>query len=133
MTEFIDVWWYKFDLFVAQDCAHFVNDEENPYMETMMHIQSESTILFFILIHIPLSRLHSSVSFLTGFIPIFTNMRTKYWFYEKANSFVCIFYPDAKNKVKKSREQTFESKDKTLDLAADIDYPIKFSRSEREA
>ena len=110
MSELFDLYWYKFDLFIAEDCDHFISTEDNPYMETMMRIQSYSTIIFFLMIHIPLSRLHSSVSFLTSFIPLFCNMRTKYWFHEKINNLICMIYKndkEAKNHLKKPREQSF--------------------------
>ena len=38
MAEWFDLYWYKFDLFVAEDCDHFISTEDNPYMETMMKI-----------------------------------------------------------------------------------------------
>lgn len=110
MSEWFDLYWYKFDLFIAEDCGHFISTEDNPYMETMMKIQSYSTIIVFMMIHIPLSRLHSSVSFLTSFLPLFCNMRTKYWFHEKANNLICIIYKndkEAKNHLKKPKEQSF--------------------------
>ena len=76
-------------------------------MEIMRGIQTKSTVIFFVMIHIPLSRMHSAFAFLTALIPIMLNVRTKYYFYERTNRVVCWITnkfmddPDAMNHVKK--------------------------------
>jgi hypothetical protein len=72
---------------------------------------------FFLLVHIPLSRMHSAFGFLTAFIPVMLNIRTKYWFYEQSNKVVCLIFrndDEAKNHIKKP-------KDLKLEEASDVD------------
>ena len=76
-------------------------------------------MIFFILVHIPLSRMHSAFGFLTAFIPIMLNIRTKYWFYETSNKIVCFFYkndPEAKNHIKKPKDLKMEEKTSDVDM-----------------
>ena len=94
----------RFDVFTVKDCSHFFDEENNQYTELMCSVQTTSAILFFFCIHIPLCRFHSAFSFLTAFVPVMLNLKTKYWWYERANDFVLLFYkkdPEAKNYVKK--------------------------------
>ena len=90
-----------------QDADHFAEEHNNAYLEMMRNVQTKSTIIFFVFIHIPLSRMHSSFSFFTALIPIMLNVRTKYFFYEKTNRIVCWatnkFFddPEAVNHVKR--------------------------------
>mmetsp|Transcript_8728 Transcript_8728/g.14812 ORF Transcript_8728/g.14812 Transcript_8728/m.14812 type:complete len:93 (-) Transcript_8728:566-844(-) len=68
-------------------------------------------MLFFILVHIPLSRLHSGYSFLTALMPMMFNLKAKYWFYERANALVVALFKndkEARNFVQKSRELNYE-------------------------
>jgi len=107
MTEWFDHFWNRFELFVLRDCEHYFEDDRNPYVDVTRSIQSNSTMIFFILVHIPLSRMHSTFGFLTAFIPIMLNIRTKYWFYETCNKLVCLIFkndPEAKNHIKKPKD-----------------------------
>ena len=101
-----DLVWNKFDLFVMKDCDHFKDDDDNEICEVMRSVQTISAIIFFVTIHIPLSRFNSGFCFLTALIPICLNIGTKYWFYEKANQAVCFVFrwdPEAKNIIKKPK------------------------------
>ena len=72
------------------------------YLDIMRQVQSISAILFFVLVHIPLSREHSLFCFVTALLPMMLNIKTKYAFYEMANKVVCIFFnkdPEAKNHI----------------------------------
>jgi len=92
---------------MAKECSQFFDEEYNPYSELMRIIQTNSTIVFFIGLHIPLCRLHSAFCFLTSIFPMMLSLKTKYWFYERANDIVCIFYKndkEAKNYVKKQKD-----------------------------
>ena len=92
---------------MAKDCPHFFDEDKNPYSELMRVIQTNSTVIFFFGVHIPLCRLHSAFSFLTAMIPLMLSLKTKYWFYERANDLVCKFYrndKEAKNYVKKQKD-----------------------------
>lgn len=91
-------------------------------------------MIFFILVHIPLSRMHSTFGFLTAFIPIMLNIRTKYWFYETCNKLVCLVFkndPEAKNHIKKPKDLKVE--EHTSDnLMTDYSIYIKLSRDEKD-
>lgn len=109
ITEVFDNLTDKFDLFVITGCLHFVgvknagvSGESNDYCEVMRAVQSQSAIIFFILIHIPLSRYNSGYCFFTALLPMMLNLKTKYWFYEQANNLVVLFFKsdkEAKNHV----------------------------------
>ena len=69
-------------------------------------------MIFFVLIHMPLSRMHSSWCFVTALVPMALNLRTKFWFYEKANAFVCLFFGkdrEAKNHVQLPKHLRYRS------------------------
>jgi hypothetical protein len=38
LTEFVDHYWNKFDLFVLRDCEHYIDDDRNPYMDVMRSV-----------------------------------------------------------------------------------------------
>jgi hypothetical protein len=99
ITDYWDHMADKFDLFVITGCEHFItidnagiSGESNAYAEVFRQIQSSSTIIFFILINIPLSRMNCTFCFLTALVPMMINLRTKFWFYEKANNLVCMVF-----------------------------------------
>lgn len=101
----------------------------------MRNVQTISAIMFFLLMHIPLSRVHSLFSLLTGLIPLMLNLKTKYWFYERANDFVCLFFRRnafAKNVVK--RPKNLQEYNQTINLGEDIpaDTQINMTRDEWE-
>ena len=104
-SELFDFWWNKFDLFIL-NCEHLKNDDNNQYCEVMRAIQTISALIFFIAIHVPLSRLNTIFCFITALVPVMLNLGTKFWFYEKANQIVCFFFRydvEAKNIVKKPK------------------------------
>lgn len=47
-----------------------------------------SAVIFFMAIHIPLSRMSSYFMLATALLPMMLNIKTKYWFYEKSNKLV---------------------------------------------
>lgn len=111
ISELFDYWYDAFDIYVAENCPHFLDDDFNPYQDVTRRIQSTSALIFFVLIHIPLCRIHSLFTLLTAFLPLFLNMRTKIWFYEKANQWTAsiwlrIYKEDyeAVNMIKKNKE-----------------------------
>ena len=120
LSAWIDALTDEFDLFLIKECPHLTaeydsfdstENKHNPlsgdFAEVMRQIQSFSAIIFFILVHIPLSRLNSTFCFLTCLLPLLLNLKTKYWFYEKTNRFVLFFFrndPEAKNYVRKPKE-----------------------------
>jgi len=72
----------------------------------MRSVQTISAVAFFLGVHIPLSRIHSGFSFATAFLPVMLSLKTKYWFYEKANQLVCLVYRHdkfAKNVIKRPK------------------------------
>ena len=82
--------WYenlhnKLDLFTVRDCEHFLNEGKCSITEVMRSIQTTSAIIFFLAVHIPLCRWNVGFSLVSAFMPLMLNLRTKYWFYEKAN------------------------------------------------
>lgn len=88
--------------------------------------------------HIPLSRLNVGFSVITAFLPLMLNLRTKYWFYEKANQLVCWVWkddPEAVNIVKKARGLQVQEEVSLSDLTEEepevID--IRLSTDEKES
>ena len=122
LTGWIDYLGDRFDLFILEDCPHLLhanesydyeNDESSSsminasYAEVMRQIQTFSAIIFFVLVHIPLSRINSGFQFISCLLPMMLNLKTKYWFYEKTNRFMIKFFPndmEAKNYVQKPKE-----------------------------
>ena len=78
----------------------------------MRQVQTQSAMIFFVLVHIPLSRMNSLFCFLTALMPMMLNLKSKYWFYERANDFIVLVYgrwdPEAKNYVQKPSEFKYE-------------------------
>ena len=90
-------------------------------------------MIFFILVHIPLSRYHSMFCFLTAIVPLALNLKTKYWLYEKTNDFVLIFFRNdklAKNYVQKPRDFNYSDKKVNLEDAPTND--IYLTKEEAE-
>ena len=88
-TEYFDHLSDSFDLYVITGCSHFIeiedaglSGESNVYVDIMREIQTKATVIFFILVHIPLSRFNSIFCAITSFVPMMLNIKTKYWFYE---------------------------------------------------
>jgi len=106
-------------------------------------MQSVSAIIFAVLIHIPLARIHSLMIFLTGMLPLMLNMRSKIWFYEKANSLVAMIwlriYKDdyeVVNIIKKNKEMKYPNQVQEINLdsgkGGDTDMMFKLSKNEEE-
>ena len=113
-SELFDYYSDCFDVYVAENCPHFLEDDFNPLQDITRKIQTISALIFFMLLHIPLCRIHSTFTVLTGLLSLFLNMRTKIWFYEKANKIMAqiwlrIFKEDfeAVNVIKKSKEMRY--------------------------
>lgn len=86
------------------------------------------------LIHIPLSRMHSCWCFLTAFVPLCLNLRTKFWFYEKANDLVCLFFKsdrEAKNHIQIPKHLKYRTSDENIDEGIPTD--ILLSKEESES
>ena len=106
ISELVDQYSDRFDVYTARECRHFFEEDNNLYTDLMRSVQTTSAIMLFIWLHVPLCRFHSAFSIVTAGIPVMLNMKTKYWFYERANDFVLFFYrndPEAKNYVKKQK------------------------------
>lgn len=134
ISEWFDNLSNKFDLYVIEQCDHFLDDGTNSFLESMRSIQTISAIVFFFAIHIPLSRLHNGFSFFTCIIPIMLNLNSKIWFYEKANQFVCKVFkndPYAKNHIKKPKSMVQNQPVNLED--SDISDHIKMSHDELES
>lgn len=122
LTGWLDYTQDRFDLFILLDCPHLLHANESfnhdngdsnssmtnaSYAEVMRQIQTFSAIIFFVLVHIPLSRINTLFQFFSCLTPMMLNLKTKYWFYEKTNRFVLLFFPndpEAKNYVQKPKE-----------------------------
>lgn len=56
LTEYVDYMTDSFDVFLIEDCEHYTQTSKNQFTEVMRQVQTQSAIVFFILIHVPLSR-----------------------------------------------------------------------------
>jgi hypothetical protein len=118
-TDYFDNLTDRFDLNLILNCTQFVDLSSNQFIEAMRKVQTISAVIFFVLIHIPLSRYHSSMCFLTALMPLSMNLKTKYWFYEKANDFVLLFFKKdkhAKNYVQKPKDFQYDDDDKGMNF-----------------
>uniref|UniRef100_A0A7S3FTX4 Uncharacterized protein n=1 Tax=Strombidium rassoulzadegani TaxID=1082188 RepID=A0A7S3FTX4_9SPIT len=100
-----------------------------------MHIQSISAAVFFVLIHVPLSRMHSSFGFLTALVPMMLNTRTKYLIFDRLNFIVSKWaFPhdkEARNRVRMPRGvKQVDSKDMEDE---ELQSFISLSRDERDS
>ena len=92
------------------------------------------------MIHVPLCRIHSMFTILTGLLSLLLSMRTKIWFYEKANKIVSrlwlLIYKEefeAVNIIKKSKANSYRDSKKVTNLdQTDVEFKMKLSRSEEE-
>lgn len=113
-TEYFEYLNTKLDLYTVKDCNHFLMDGRNSITEQMRYMQTVSAIIFFFSIHVPLSRLNVGFCLLTAFFPLCLNLRTKYWFYEKSNRFVCKIWkddPEARNYIKRPKNMKIYDQD----------------------
>ncbi|CDW75090.1 UNKNOWN [Stylonychia lemnae] len=74
LNEIIDLFLNQFDQFVVEQCQHFLDSE---FMNVMRNIQNTSAILFFILVHIPLSRVSQFFALVTTMIPLILDKKNK--------------------------------------------------------
>lgn len=140
ISELFDYWSDAFDVYVAENCPHFLDDDFNPYQDISRSIQSSSAIIFFFMIHVPLCRIHSLFTLLTAFLALFLNMRTKIWFYEKANQFTALIWLrlfredyEVVNIIKKNKEMKYKEHANNQSLDKDeSELVFKLSRSEEE-
>lgn len=140
ISELFDYWSDNFDVYVADNCPHFLEDDFNPYQDISRRVQTVSALIFFGMIHIPLCRIHSAFTILTALLSLLLSMRTKIWFYEKANIITSkiwlrIYKEDfeAVNIIKKSKEMRYQDSKKVTNLDQnDIEFKMKLSRNEEE-
>jgi hypothetical protein len=74
LADLVDFIEFKIDHFFLKNCEHF---KDKLFMNSMRSMQSTSAIIFFLLIHIPLSRISSLFSLLTALIPLILTSRNK--------------------------------------------------------
>lgn len=141
-SEYFDYLSDEFDLFIITKCLHFLEIEHagmkgecNQYQQLMRTIQSRSALIFFVLVHIPLSRFHSGFCFLTALIPMMLNLQTKFWVYEKTNRAVCYFFKgdkEAKNHVQIPKHLSFENSEEiNLEEKSDAGLNLELSKDEQ--
>lgn len=103
-------------------------------MDIMREIQTRSACIFFVLVHIPLSRFSSMFCFLSALVSMLLNIKTKYWFYEQTNRFVCRFFPkdkEAFNFIKMPKTLKYKDEQKNT-LETDAGSEIILSREEQQ-
>ena len=89
--------------------------------------------MFFVLVHIPLSRYSSFFCFVTAMVPLALNLKSKYWVYEQTNKFVLLFFKNdkyAKNFVQKPKD--FDYGEKDVNLGEEPTNDIYLTREEAE-
>lgn len=69
-------------------------------------------MIFFVLLHVPLSRMNSLFCFVTALMPMMLNLKSKYWFYERTNDFIVLIFgrwdKEAKNYVQKPADFKYD-------------------------
>lgn len=112
LTDYVDFLTDRFDAFLIEECDHFTQQSKNQFTEVMRQIQTQSAIIFFVLMHVPLSRMHSGFCFATALMPMMLNLKSKYWFYEKTNNFIVFIFgrwdKEAKNHVQKPADFKYD-------------------------
>lgn len=101
-SEIFDNYVDRFDMFVITDCKHMTDKYKNQYTEVLRDVQTISATIFFICVHVPLSRHHSAWCLVTGLLPMMLSIKAKFWFYEKMNDIVVLMFPndqEAKNNL----------------------------------
>lgn len=78
----------------------------------MRQVQTQSAMVFFVLLHVPLSRMNSLFCFVTALMPMMLNLKSKYWFYERTNDFIVLIFgrwdKEAKNYVQKPADFKYD-------------------------
>jgi hypothetical protein len=119
INEWFENLYDRMDCYYSVGCAHLIEETSEEYSEVMRSIQTTSAIIFFLLLQIPLCRIHIGFSFATALIPMMLNVRTKYWFYQKANDFVVLIYkndPEARNQIKRSKDLKYQNEEIEIDF-----------------
>ena len=75
LIEAFDLFMNQFDQYVLDECQHFLKDKA--FMQVMREIQSVSALIFFVLIHIPLTKISSLFSIVTAVIPVILDKYNK--------------------------------------------------------
>ena len=73
---------YKWDMYILNQCGHF---KDKFFVRSMKEMQSLSAIIFFTLIHIPLSRISSLFSPVSSLVLLILNDENKKDIYLKIN------------------------------------------------
>mmetsp|Transcript_1301 Transcript_1301/g.1621 ORF Transcript_1301/g.1621 Transcript_1301/m.1621 type:complete len:198 (+) Transcript_1301:1468-2061(+) len=119
VPEYFDYMADSFDHFLIGSCAHFTDKRNNLYVDVMRDVQTVSAMVFFLLAHIPLARLHVAYSLATALMPMMLSLKAKYWFYEKANALVVKVFP------KDKEAQNFVLKPQELSYNKEVDFDSK--------
>ena len=110
IQEWFDNLSQRFDYFLISQ-ADF--SEGHELKNVMRSIQSNSALVFFLMIHVPLANLHSMFCLVSCIFPVMLSMRVKLWIYEKANDFIVLIMPwdkEAKNHIVKPPEYEYTKK-----------------------
>ena len=74
VSEILDYALAKYQVAKETYCAHLRDRKEK---EALQYMQNTSIILFFLLVHVPLSKMSAACSFATGFTVWFLDNKTK--------------------------------------------------------
>ena len=104
----------KFDQVLTVYCTHLCCDKD--IKEALQYTQNTSVLLFFILVHVPLTKVSAAWSFLTGFLCWFLDEKTKEKIYHG-----CAFF----TRILTEPLETYKSyrnaqKVDTLDMGRDL-------------
>ena len=93
-----------------------VTENELCCTDALRSLQTRAAVRFFLLIHIPLARVHVSLSILTAFFVTWLNLRTKYWLYLRINKAICsiakklgIFHDEMENNAQIKSDLEFKN------------------------
>ena len=122
LLDYFDYMQDCFDLFLIKECEHLYSSD-GTFKDVMRDIQTRAAAHFFVLIHVPLCKVHSAFSLISSLTPMMLNLKTKYWIYERTNDFVVrVFKGDAeaKNYVSKPAELCYDVKGLEADKIGDL-------------
>lgn len=74
LAEIFDLFINQFDQYLITQCQHF---KDQQFMNAMSEIQNYSAMFFFIMIHIPLSKISSLFCLVTALIPLILDKKNK--------------------------------------------------------
>lgn len=109
--DYFDYWMFSFDVYLIREATHL---EDSDIKDVMRTVQTRGACLFFLMIHVPLSRIHSLFSLVSCLFPMALSLKAKYYVYERTNdAVVALFFWDqeAKNHVVKPIELCYERKE----------------------